>query len=439
MREGRQFQQNSSSPQLLSLRLVVLAVALVIAGCSRSDASGPTVTAEPGATAPAAPTAIPTEPPLPWENFTPRPSGLIDALEAGVADGSWSYEEGLISALQLLAGEVDGQSGVYAQAASLEGTGILREAQRYLQSGENAQARAEIQRLLNRIVPAPENLRAYAIARGSGILESRWPGCPGPGGNRIARLYGRKDFLTPKPGIKPVLCFKYLEQTAGKSNLQGVLSDHHAAKRVHARVRDAAMEALVKAVNGYQNPPDRLASPVLLQNIQLVFTLLDNTDPGTLASTPTSGGETLARLSSTRSPSRPMSGEGMPTVFPSVIFSRRSRMRSSTASRSGTSPNWPMHPGPSRTGGRRAALNTFGNVIYPQVNAEHNFIGDWAVNSATLPLTEMSYENFGFFQYLGNTIGNNAILDLINTMPVSGGLGGSTRAAGKIRQHRHPV
>ena len=61
----------------------------------------------------------------------------------------------------------------------------------------------------------------------------------------------------------------------------------------------------------------------------------------------------------------------------------------------------------------------FSNVAYPDVNYEWRWIDDLDVASASKPITMLSYENFLFFQYLGNTVGNAAILDLIATLPTS--------------------
>ncbi len=63
----------------------------------------------------------------------------------------------------------------------------------------------------------------------------------------------------------------------------------------------------------------------------------------------------------------------------------------------------------------------FGNVVYPSANYEWRLATRFDTNSPTRRLTQMAYENVVFFQYLGNTIGNEGILDLIRAMPASGG------------------
>jgi hypothetical protein len=63
----------------------------------------------------------------------------------------------------------------------------------------------------------------------------------------------------------------------------------------------------------------------------------------------------------------------------------------------------------------------FSNVAYPKVNFEWGRISTFDAESPTKPLTQMSYEACVFFQYLGNKIGNAEILNLLRSLPTSGG------------------
>jgi hypothetical protein len=67
------------------------------------------------------------------------------------------------------------------------------------------------------------------------------------------------------------------------------------------------------------------------------------------------------------------------------------------------------------------AANYFSNVVYPAVNLEWELIDTFDSTSETTPLTRMTYEASFFFQHLGNSIGDAAIIDLIGSMPTSGG------------------
>jgi hypothetical protein len=64
----------------------------------------------------------------------------------------------------------------------------------------------------------------------------------------------------------------------------------------------------------------------------------------------------------------------------------------------------------------------FSNVVYPKVNNEWGqHLADFDARSPFTPITQMAYSNAIFFQYLGNEIGNRGIIDLLVTLPSSGG------------------
>lgn len=82
--------------------------------------------------------------------------GFADNLEARVADGEWTLGEGLVSTLRLFVGEVGaGQVLRDPDIANQSGTEIIRMARAYADTGPDAGARAEIERLLGLIAPPP--------------------------------------------------------------------------------------------------------------------------------------------------------------------------------------------------------------------------------------------------------------------------------------------
>jgi hypothetical protein len=104
----------------------------------------------------------------------PPPTGLIEVLYAGADSGAWTYEQGLVTALQVLAGEIGLEDLSPESPTSMEGTGVVLEAQSYLRSGSDPQVSAEIKRLLNILAPAPDRLLEYA--RPANASTSRSPG-----------------------------------------------------------------------------------------------------------------------------------------------------------------------------------------------------------------------------------------------------------------------
>src|SRR3972149_2479213 len=68
-----------------------------------------------------------------------------------------------------------------------------------------------------------------------------------------------------------------------------------------------------------------------------------------------------------------------------------------------------------------ASAEYFSNVVYDDVNYEFRFAGEFDDQSPVRPLPRMGYENFVFFQYLANRIGDRELIEFLRTMPTSGG------------------
>ena len=174
---------------------------LVMAGCNlpgkaapEPDIVAPIATAVPDAVT-AVPTAIPTTIP------EPPPSGYMDLLQNKIASGEWTEEEGLVTLLKLFAGEIQvSEAGVGQGVLVTEGTGILRLAGGYLQTGTDQAVKDEIVRLLNLLVPSQEALDRYSISEDQAT--GRVPGLAAPvrQGDEECRLlwaHGFPDERTP--------------------------------------------------------------------------------------------------------------------------------------------------------------------------------------------------------------------------------------------------
>ena len=64
----------------------------------------------------------------------------------------------------------------------------------------------------------------------------------------------------------------------------------------------------------------------------------------------------------------------------------------------------------------------FSNLVYPEVNFEHRSAADFSRLSTFRPLTNMSYGNFAFFQFMGNRIHPEGVIAMLRTMPTIPGL-----------------
>ncbi|MEM7802273.1 MAG: DUF6055 domain-containing protein, partial [Chloroflexota bacterium] len=74
----------------------------------------------------------------------------------------------------------------------------------------------------------------------------------------------------------------------------------------------------------------------------------------------------------------------------------------------------------------------FSNVVYPAANDEYKYEDSFTEDSRIKSITKMDYETFLFFQFLGNTIGDEGILALLNEMPTNGSHDEQTIALSKV-------
>lgn len=63
----------------------------------------------------------------------------------------------------------------------------------------------------------------------------------------------------------------------------------------------------------------------------------------------------------------------------------------------------------------------FGNVVYPHVNLEWGWAGRFDAVSHARSILQLAYDNVVFFQYMGNRWGDGAIVQLMKSLPTSGG------------------
>ena len=349
-------------------------------------------------------------------SVTPSPpTSLIDALQAEVEAGEMSYEESLIAGLRLLAGELDLEVALSQTPVELEGTAIVHDAQLYLLRGSDAATQAELDRLLRILIPRPETLLEFSIPATSSSGRGRGVARPSGAEEDCAALWA--NGFPPGSDAK---CFLYKEATVGSSKVHVFYPITTLPKGFTTAYADAAFQAVVDALKKYAGlaVPGR---PTVLKNIQVVFSLLPGKTGG-MAVTPTEPGHDpcqiilfpLAIEDNEIRKAKVSGGPGGPPAshaafqqnvahevfhcfqiwnFPALSFEA----------------TWDV-----QDWWAESTAEYFSNVVYPTVDNEWRFMETWLSDSGSVPLFEESYENFAFFQYVGNQQGNNGVLSLID-------------------------
>ena len=352
-------------------------------------------------TAVAVPTPTGTDP-FP-ELSPPPPAGLVDALQVRVEAGAITREQAVVSGLQILAGEIDPSSAFDEPPTSLEGSGVAYDAQRYLLYGSDEETKGEIARLLPILAPAPEALLPYSVSEGA--YRS---------GGRLARPADQQDchdlYAKGFPAGSSAECFVVREAESESSQIQIFLPSDDPPEGYDPAFADAAERAVLDSLAVYSNL-DIPGRPVVMKDIQVVFSLLDSARGTTLATVPTDPGQEPCQIilfplvMSISDPADPAAFQQ--TVAHEVFHCFQVWNFPALAQNAlwGVQDWW-----------GESTATYFSNVVYPTADEEWGWIEDWSYNSGAASVVYSSYDNFGFFQFLANRIGNDGVLDLIRTL-----------------------
>lgn len=396
---------------ILSLFLIFTLASCNLPGnaAPQSGSPAPTAIPEPLPTGIPAPTAIPE----------PLPSGYTDLLQNKIDSGEWTLEVGLVTMLRLFAGEIQvSQAGLGQGVLETEGTGILRLAGGYLQTGTDQATRDEITRLLNLLVPSREALDRYSIPVDQ--ASSRLPGLAAPARQdpeecNLLWTRGFPDVSTPA-----FPCFLFDKQNIA-GNWYWVY--YPLAWRGDAN-RDpyytATLQAVQKAITLYQTYGS-------VKSIYFVFSTLpdvrDTIDWTIYAST-----DTVNFRPAVTNADGTVEPAACPVVInPSAMALDISEYKQAIAHEIfHCFQAWNLRdqlngPGLDSSWWVEGTAEYFSNLVYPAVNAEHEFWPEFNELSKIKPLTNLSYENFVFFQFLGNDISPAGVIATLRSMPTAPG------------------
>lgn len=394
---------------LLAPILVLLAASLACGLPVGSGALPPTgaktASPDPGPTALAS--AAPEDAdPLALEGPPPPPAGFVDSIQEGVAEGMWTYEEGLIAALRVLGGESDVDLAFGDSAPeNAEATGVLLDARAYLNGAPESDSKAEIERLYNLIVPDIDRLLPFS--RPESAASSRPPGLASTSADSeaCAKLYA-EGF---PPGGK-LTCFVLMTTPIGNHQSRVFYPESWGLSDPRLAYAHASGQAIVDSFSVFSGYG-------VMKDVDLVFTLLKYSGKESVAALVDSlGGQDVCKI----------------VVFPLALTGSEPKFKQVIAHEMFhcfQQWNLPNHFPVSDTDGSwtvqdwwgESTADYFSNVVYPTVNLEWNTLGGFAIRSAETSLVYMSYANSVFFQFLANQGAPTDVINLVKQyLPTSG-------------------
>jgi hypothetical protein len=383
---------------------------------SQACSSGGTAAEPTGVTTTAIPEASET---TPTEIAGPLPSGYMELFNNKVASGEWTEEEGLVTLLKMFIGEIQVSEVDLGQGVlQAEGTGILRLATGYLQTGTDQAVKDEITRLLNLLVPSQEALDRYSIpAEQAG---GRLPGLAAPARQdpEECNLLWTSGF--PDASSPAFPCFLFDKQNIA-GNWYWVYYPL-AWRGVDSldQYYTATLQAVQKAITLYQTYGT-------VQSIYFVFSTLPDVRD-TLEWTIYASTDTINFRPAVTNADGTVQPASCPVVInPSALALEISEYKQAIAHEIfHCFQAWNLRdqlngPGEDNAWWVEGTAEYFSNLVYPAVNAEHEFWDDFNELSKIKPLTNLSYEDFVFFQFWGNRIGADGVIATLRTMPTRPG------------------
>lgn len=362
-----------------------------------AQSNEPTATAAPSATPAPTGTPEPFSPP----DSTPFVTSLEANLRARVEAGEWTLEEGLVATLKVLAGQarIDslGQAGV--EIHSYAGSGVVRMARSYLETGSDEAAKAELQRLVTLILPEAATLKRFAHPAQA----------HGEPGGRLARPMGQSEecatlWADGWPEGSTAVCFEYRTVEAAGSTYEIFFPRTWPAGDPRREFFEPTVEAVEDSARTFTRFGAMPASTTI------VFTLLPDPEyPRAYAVTSQFEQNGACRVAILP----PGAGLGVGAYKQTVAHELFHCFQSQNY--------WDPMGDDHNEWWVEGTAEYFGNVVYPTVNAESEFWGDFDASSLDTSLVDMDYGNVVFFQYLANRVGDEGVLQLIASMPSSGG------------------
>jgi hypothetical protein len=355
------------------------------------------------------PTANPTEAPAPQLSF-------VDLYQQNVQSGAWTEGGGLVKMLGYFNGEVP-PGEVLGDRIRIEdeATGVFAMAQEYLADNPDAPEKAEIERLMNMLVPDPEKLLPYSeeLKDFSMSVPKLAAAVSEPKEQEVACFDLWSDgFPLNTSGNLPT-CFAWFNFTVGGTRFRVFIeqlwqSGGDTGQRT--QLLNWTRDALTAAANEY----GPLAFHTLLPT-DVVFNQLAYRPNHTGLPDPTQGMVTENRRDHCIIGIFPTAFNWPDTVFQQELAHELFHCFQINNMVSAMAAHYPQ-----RKWWYEGSAEYFSNIVYPDNNTEYNFIGWLDAHSPTTSLFHMNYDNFLFFQHMGNQYDKTYVLNVLFHLPGSG-------------------
>jgi hypothetical protein len=360
--------------------------------------------------------------PSPQETLDRSNIDFVGNLLAKVEAGEWTLGEGLVATLKLVAGELDAASVLrHTNLLEYEGTGILEMAYEYLEDGSDVEAKAEISRLLDLLVFSNEQLEAMAgITAASSGQHSMLAASELANDSVENCLNFFKSYEIP-PGVGD--CLEYKSSPVLDESYPGTYRVFYPAESFpdagwtddQYNLALKAMEDTLPVFNEvFEERMGELGRQA--PSVNIVFSV-KNHKKGASAGAFPKVGEPCGIVVFKKMQSYEK-GDFKQAIAHEVAHCYQKEMfEEQTNVKSDLVLWW-----------KEGLAQYLSNVVYRFNNLEwgrapgrRGYLDALAYQELAFTLFDLSYENFLFFQYLENLMGEKGFIDLVKFLPASGG------------------
>lgn len=341
------------------------------------------------------------------------PLSFEDLYQAGLDTGDWDEGQGLVLFMRYFVGEISGDQipGV-GDVVEKAGTGITHLVNDYLALPDvDEVVTSELERLLRVFFPPQEVLESISTRAGFSTyakLAALRPAA-NPQNQQACMDFagtgyeGNIDF--------GVTCYYYEEINFDGRIFRVYFPEWWVGDEEKQTLIGNTMDALGDAATTYLGYSD-----LIIQNVNLVFAILPN---GT-----TNGAQYYFDITEEACPI---------TMFPQASASYGVDQYKQIVAHEmfHCVQDWSF-PNTSPYGTHKwwleGTAHYFSNLVYPSTNREWNALGAFDLYSRNTPIFFMTYENFTFFQFMGNKYSTAVLIDILMRVSAAGGQAGQESA-----------
>jgi len=364
----------------------------------------------------------PTNTPLPEgeESITEElpPQTFEEILQTGIENGNWTEGEGLVQMMKYFVGQISGDdiSGI-SEVGEESGTGIVRLAGDYLNSPDgDPEMKAELERLFRILSPPQEILDSLSKPRTASpsfnLISSR---------SIPAQLNQEACMEFAGTGYEGsidlgVTCYLHIEQEIDGNTFRVYYPEWWQGDEEKESLVGHSMDALAEAAivyGGFQ--------ALTIKDVNLVFAIL--------ASGGTNGEQYYFDTANQACPL---------TMYPRAAASYSLDIYKQIVAHElfHCVQDWSF-PNTSPYGSHKwwleGTAHYFSNLVYPNANREWRSLSWFDANSANNPIFFMTYENFVFFQFMGNKYSPEVLIDILMRVSAGGGPAGQSAALANVQ------